>query len=146
MAEFSNSINKWIDKVKGRETDFFREFSQEIAFQVIMKTPVDTGFARASWYTLINQDDGQNPNQPDRDQFELGGLGGAAAAGKAQGDIVLSLLDAEIGDVITILNNAEYIQRLEDGSSQQAPSGMVKTTLNDADAIAKRVISRLGNV
>lgn len=79
-------------------------------------TPVDTGFARASWYTLVN------------------GSGSPSLPGSLNptGDVSLlvgALAAVQFGDKITFANNAPYINRLEfDGWSAQASQGWVRLT------------------
>ncbi|MEN6621489.1 MAG: HK97-gp10 family putative phage morphogenesis protein [Smithella sp.] len=128
--KFITDINKFIDKVKGKETEFLKQFSQDLAEKIVTRTPVKTGFARASWYPAIND----NINPPKLDPQKKGGY--------IQADF--SFRNAKIGDRLFILNNANYIKKLEFGSSQQAPQGMVRVTLNEADAIAEDVIKRMG--
>lgn len=49
----------------------------------------------------------------------------------------------ELGDVIWISNNLPYAKRLEfEGWSKQAPAGMARLTMQDADQILKRAVQR----
>ncbi len=45
-----------------------------------------------------------------------------------------------LGKTVLISNNMPYAKRIEDGYSQQAPSGMVKVTVNEFDSIVGRFI------
>lgn len=80
---------------------------------VVQRTPVDTGQARNSW--LIGQ---QND----------GGIG--ASQLRINGQRI-----PDVGGSVLLYSNLPYIERLEDGYSQQAPSGMVKITVNQWPAI-----------
>lgn len=84
---------------------------------VVMRTPVDTGRARANWQTSLGQGSGQPLDAEDT----AGGATiakGAAVIGQQRGFTPIHLE-----------NNVPYIGKLEDGSSTQAPDGMVSNTL-----------------
>jgi hypothetical protein len=82
-------------------------------------TPVDTGFARASWWKSIGGV-GSHPNQPTKGETvsaPLHPLGKLKLTQKAY-----------------LANNAPYILALEYGHSSQArnPDGMIRITLEEA--------------
>lgn len=141
---FRGSIQQFVRKCKDQEDKFLREFVQDL-LQVIVTgsspsgsfgpgTPVDTGFARASWYIGVN-DNGSPPALAKGAKVDWSSI-------LAQS--VVSLSNAKIGDTIWLMNNCVYIRRLEYGHSQQAPQGMVRVTLANykaiADATAKRIL------
>lgn len=84
-------------------------------------TPVDTGFARNSWWANAGQSPsaGTHPNPP-------------ATPVKGQrlapnGDLAsLAILGATAGSVLTFSNGAAYAEALELGHSRQAPAGFVR--------------------
>lgn len=90
-----------------------------------MRTPVDTGRARASW--TIKEG---SPS----DTVPAGGDYGAPSPPEAvfEGD-----------ESIFITSGLDYIQYLEDGSSSQAPTGMVLVTLAELEAEAANVINQI---
>jgi hypothetical protein len=96
-------------------------------------TPVDTGFARRSWWVSLNSpgephQPGSNPD-PTRTQRYVAWDWGP------------QLLDAKIGDTVYILSNCVYMRSLEHGHSQaQAPLGMIRLTLSVWDAIVERAV------
>jgi len=101
-----------------------------ISFQLlngfILLTPVDTGRARAGWQVLINST--TEDVNIDESQFEKGKKnlqGGGQSLEK--GLVELSLLKAF--DTVHIINNVKYIGFLDDGSSKQAPNGIVNRTI-----------------
>lgn len=88
-------------------------------------TPVDTGFARASWWKNVGSV-GSHPNPPtpvEKGQTVSGGTAVEQPFGKLK-----------LSDTVFLSNNAEYILRLEYGHSSQArnPDGMVRITLEQA--------------
>lgn len=82
---------------------------------VVTMTPVDEGTARNSWLAATTPDN-------------------------KIGDSVLSLVPQQVpkvGGRFTVYSNLGYIEFLEDGSSEQAPSGMVKVAEASWDAIVR---------
>lgn len=72
-------------------------------------TPIETGFARASWWIQANGAPGSNPSPPSDD-------GGSQASASFNAAVAL----AAVGGVFSIVNSAKYIRRLEyDGHSAQ---------------------------
>ena len=135
MAEtFTQGIGQFIQKVKGKEGAFLRELCQDLFQKMVEETPVDTGFARASWYIGINND---------AMAHSAGVKGQKVDWNKVFAESQLKLKDAKIGDTVYLMNNAAYIRRLEYGHSQQAPQGMVRVTLANYQTIAAQVVARL---
>lgn len=98
---------------------------------LVTTTPVDTGRARANWIVTLGGD------VPEVGPVESGppgqGLSGQRAAANAalafgQGRTVIDAWTLQSG-TISIVNNLSYISFLEDGSSAQAPVGMLKQAL-----------------
>jgi len=100
---------------------------RKIAFDlfrgVVLKTPVDTGRARASWKVGIGEID-----------TSVAGLGPQqdAAGVTAEGEEVIGTMDKPVHTWIT--NSLPYIGALEDGHSKQAPNGMVALTAAEVKA------------
>lgn len=114
--------------------DFFEKLPQEIvkptrdkiALQalrgVVLRTPVDTGRARGAWLVGEGAAVEDAPDTKDK-------TGAAAISAGTR-----AILAAEPYGAIHISNNLPYILKLEDGSSQQAPAGMVGLTLAEIEA------------
>lgn len=104
MATFSAQVSDWVRATKARQEAVFRESAQRVA--EIAQTPtsaggrmrVDTGFLRASLSASLN---GALP--PLRDN---------PGAGRSHvydaGEVNLVIVNAEIGDVITLAYAARY--------------------------------------
>jgi len=85
--------------------------------RIIEDTPVDTGFARASWWKAVGVV-GEHPSPPSK-----GSIGGLQRPLKGQ---------VRLESSVFLANNTEYIERLEYGHSQQAPQGMVRVNLAES--------------
>lgn len=100
LKQAAGSINKQIDRT-------WRKSVAKAFNQVITSTPFDTGQARRSWLMGDNND---------------------GSVGATQLNITERMVPA-VGGSVLLYSNLPYIERLEDGSSNQAPNGMVKTTV-----------------
>jgi hypothetical protein len=108
-----------------------RQVQQKIGLQalrgVVNKTPVDTGRARGNWQTTLG-----DPATGTLDTTDPGGNQTIARGSN-------TVTTADPFSVIWLSNNLPYIERLEDGYSQQAPSGMVSTTVTEIQVQFRRV-------
>lgn len=83
---------------------------------MVLRSPVDTGRFRANW------------------QFGYGSVNTTTttsvdtSGGAALGAIKSAVDAVEAGGICYVTNSLPYAQRLENGWSKQAPSGMVKVT------------------
>ena len=90
--------------------------------KIVARTPVDTGRARGNWQSSLN-----TPSL----QIDPTGEGYQA-----------TIASVKLGDSVFFINNLPYIEELEDGSSDQAPAGMVKVTAAEYESIASRELRR----
>lgn len=100
-----------------------RKIVIEALRRVVLKTPVDTGRARGNWIVSVGSIDTSTRDvaDPSGDKVISEGRKVLASIGFAQ--------------VVWISNSLDYIVFLEDGSSKQAPNGMVKVTLAELEQI-----------
>ena len=132
---FSLQIDKWIAKTEGKMKAFLLEFVQDIFLEIVEKTPVLTGFAKNSWYGVLNNGDAPNPVSLT--------YGSDYRSSSPFGTFAATIGNLEPTDTVWINNSANYISDLEYGKSQKAPEGMVRVTLADAARIASEVLSRI---
>lgn len=95
---------------------------------VVMKTPVDTGRARANWQLSINSPKTDevtyNRKAPIPSKMSERNVSGSVVAeGNAQ------LRTVKLGEDIYITNNLPYIKVLEDGDKNRPPNRMVFRTV-----------------
>ncbi|WP_018229677.1 HK97 gp10 family phage protein [Methyloversatilis universalis] len=120
MGQFSVDISRFVEKTNGNIERAARQAVVLAAQGLIMRTPVDTGRARANWVFgagAIN--------------YEVVETRTDRSGGATQGAIAAAVMTVRIASVpyLYVSNSLPYVQRLEDGWSQQAPAGMVKATL-----------------
>ena len=124
---FKRELKFAVDEISKITTEDWRKSLNEAFLSTILKTPVDTGAARNSWYTNLGAtNNGEGARGDDR--------GGSGSIKQMQAEVS----KAELGGRVLLYNNLPYIERLEDGYSDQAPAGMVKTTLADWPQIVAR--------
>ena len=123
---FKVQLDKAIKEVENITLDTFRLSVNEAFISVVNNTPVDTGTARNSWFTNLGNSNG----------------GEGARSGDMSGSASISAIyaateKARLGDSILLYSNLPYIERLEDGWSDQG-SGMVKLAVADWPQIVAR--------
>lgn len=116
---FSGDIKKFTSKTERATLFVFRGTALGLFSKVILRTPVDTGRLRANWQI--------NLNSP-----ASGTVGGSdKSGGKAISKANNGTGKAKITDSIYLINNLPYAKVIENGSSTQAPQGMVKVTVTE---------------
>ena len=119
VARFNRELERFSKRL---EPEMFKPFHQKIALdllaRIVLKTPVKTGRAKGNWQTSINvfSEEEKFSSTPVED--------GARAVAKLPAFATVFLT-----------NNVPYIVFLEQGSSQQAASGMVAISLEEMRAI-----------
>lgn len=122
MSTFALDISKFVKKAEGNADKVVREICLNLLKDIVYGTPVDSGRAKANWFTSI----GAASNQTI--EFK-GGKSPAEslAIGRAMPDIAKAT-----GNIFSISNNLPYIYRLEfEGWSKQAESGMVRIAIDN---------------
>ena len=97
--------------------------------RIVDRTPVDKGQAKGNWKIGIGEP-AEGAEYMGGQRASLGGdFGANSAAAEANSLEQLSKLREKLnGKVVWISNDTPYIQLLEEGSSSQAPHGMVAVT------------------
>lgn len=106
--------------------------TKKIAFEalrrVIQKSPVDTGRFKGNWNVGLGATDGVTT--------EITDPSGAAALASGLGKIQ----NASRGTSVHVSNSLPYAQKLEEGYSKQAPTGMVALTAQELKNEFKRIV------
>jgi hypothetical protein len=124
--KFSVDIRAWVKKARGNTDLVVRKISLDMFRKIVLRSPVDTGRFRGNWQIEIGR-------MPDG-VLALDDKRGVATIGKA----TAKARDIRAGQTVYIVNNLPYGPRLEHGWSRQAPSGMVKITVQEFQEAAKR--------
>lgn len=119
MSTFTLDVSNFVDKASKTADAEVRKICLDLVTGIVLKTPVDSGRARANWFTSIG-----SPNADTTVSIDPSGSATISSA--------LGAISKATGNVLWITNNLPYIYRLEfEGWSKQAPAGMVRVTIND---------------
>ena len=122
ISEFESGVVRFAEKLGVS----MRKTQQKVAIDlwtgITKRTPVDTGRARANWFLTSGS--------PSSDTVYLDAKGKNSVPYPPFPDV--SGADGTLSLFIT--NNLPYIEALENGHSQQAPSGMVRLTMQEVRA------------
>lgn len=124
--------DQWKKNLRKRANALCRGVLLEAHGRLIRRTPVRTGRAKGNWNVGVGTID-RSTNE-DRRQAE------ALSEGQA---VILGRFKA--GDRAFITNSLPYIPNLEDGSSKQAPQGMVKVTVAEMKPLVSRVAAAVAS-
>lgn len=101
---------------------------------VVVATPADTGKARSNWRVSLGRpQDGTRPPYAPGEHLGLKESSNAEAA-IAAGNAVI---DQHQKGFIILQNNLDYIGRLNEGSSAQAPAGFIEVAVAAGKASVK---------
>ena len=120
VASFNVDLNKFAKSMDIELETVVRKLAFEIYKGVTQKTPVDTGRAKANWNIGLGAIDSRITKNTTFQAIEP-----PKGAGKRP---------------IYITNNLPYINKLENGSSKQAPTGMVALTMSSIQRSISNVI------
>ena len=128
MKGFSKRMIQIAAGVEENSSALVRKTVITVASAVALRTPVDTGRARANWRTQVG-----SPLTAQAGAFPLGSKGssGAAAAAQATSEAIRAVqAPIQSGIPVFISNNLPYIEALNRGSSTQAPEGFVESAID----------------
>lgn len=120
---FADDLAKYCQAAGNKIDLVVRKSALELQASMIAKSPVDTGRFKSNWQCGLG---GINPDTT------------ATAGSDALGRTEVVLQAYKPGQSIWLTNNLPYAKRLENGWSQQAPSGMVRLTVQDFKYAVKR--------
>lgn len=129
LFSFDRDLAKFADTMGIQLTTVVKKIGFDLFRRIILKTPVDTGRARASWTLAINAPDRSVADPGAHQEYQTGADGAAEAKATA----VMASLQAGKYEPVWISNNLPYIEALEHGHSQQAPQGMVALSIAETE-------------
>lgn len=119
----SRNVRVVIDGLRRTASSVVREIATALHGRLVEATPVDTGWAQSNWVPQVGE--AFKGTAGTRADAEAGRLDHApATAGLAQ----IARYDVAQGDVHET-NNVPYIERLNAGSSAQAPAAFVQAAI-----------------
>lgn len=131
LGEFSKRIGNIAIAVEANTETAVRKAALAADASVVLATPVDTGRARSNWLVEIDA-----PAAGIRQPYSPGqklGTGETANLNAALEQAAGKVAQYKVGNSeIHITNNLPYIQKLNQGSSKQAPENFVEIAVGAA--------------
>ena len=143
LQTFSKDLAAFAKKIDVNIGTVTRKVAIDIFSDVVKRTPVDTGRARAGWQVTTGSPGDFVPPLP------IGGFSASGPIHRKKADPghypppTANFDEIDGTQVVYIVNNVEYIQALEDGHSKQAPAGMVKLALATAEVAIEQALQGL---
>lgn len=135
LGSFSATVDNWVKTSEARMLAIFKEATKRVVRQAqvgIPHIPVDLGFARASIRASLESMPTIDPSMDNKERKSYSW---------DDGNVVLVIAGAELGQTIYIGWTANYVSFLEGGSSQQAPSGFVRLAAMQWQKIVDEVVA-----
>jgi hypothetical protein len=128
---FSADLSKWVAKAKGNTDKVVRKVVIDLGTSIVMKNPVGDG---KYWETPVPKGyvGGRSRAnwQYGNNVMPSGVIDSVDPSGQATiTNLTNQILSSPTASMHYIANSVDYINRLEDGYSRQAPNGMVKLTV-----------------
>ncbi len=136
-ADFAKALTAMADHVDGSIEKVIRKACIDLYRAIVEKTPVDTGRAKASWGLATYE---ANDTQGPRDGYTFNDINAFVEANISEFEFTIH------DDKVIIYNNLEYIGHLENGTSQQAPAGMVSISLVEFETFFNNALQGLEGI
>lgn len=125
MSGWSIPLDKLAKRAGARLEDVARKVTYDLFAEVVRRSPVDTGRFRANWNVSYGTADLTITESTQQAR-------GTTEAAKA--------LTLPVGGVLYLANALPYSLRLENGWSKQAPTGMVKLSVQNFNDHLKKAL------
>lgn len=126
LDQFADKLQKVVQAIPQRSGEAIQEVAQRTHAALVIGTPVKTGKARSNY--LIGLDDDE-PTEEVGPTSESGALSVGEQAIHAKAS----------PKSIAIVNNVDYLPKLNAGSSSQAPAGFIEAAVNVGERVAEQV-------
>jgi len=124
LFRFESDLKKFAEQIDVDVGKVVRRVALDLYAKITMRTPVDTGRARASWGIDVGRPSNYVAGE------RLGGSENITQMAKLR-----AVTDKRLGETtIWLFNNLPYIVPLEYGHSGQAPNGMVRISVAEVEA------------
>jgi hypothetical protein len=128
---FRATIGQWFNATEDQLTDLARGVCYAMAERVVDKTPVVDGFLRGSWQPSIGA-----PSEETGTHDKAGAM--------AMAKLAVVMTEFKLGDTFYMMNNANYAQYVEYGTSKMAGRHFVGDTVAAFDAVLAAEAADLG--
>lgn len=128
LRGFGRRMNVRGDNVVTNTRQLVKKVGVQVDAALVLATPVDTGRARLNWQVEIDAEPQDTlPEPPDP----------ASGARTSLENAKQTIATFQLGSTIHIVNNLDYIGRLNEGWSAQAPANFVEEAISVGIAAVK---------
>lgn len=132
---FAAQVDAWTKETRRRMLAVFHKSAEKVSERVVRKTPVDTGFLRASWAGSLNGIPTIRPgHRPSKDAKQ-------GSYAYDSGPINLVIRSVPLGGTIYMGFAAEYAPHVEYGARGRAGRGMVRLAAQQWPRIVDEAIA-----
>ena len=120
LNEFKVDLSHYKELTEKQHAVLLKKVAFQLLSLIVEKNPVDTGRSQNNWQVAVDE-----------------AAGTATVDGTSTGinaKALSALNDIKAFSTVTLYNNVEYIVALEQGSSRQAPAGMVAVSIVEVQA------------
>lgn len=129
MKSIGDQLRAIAAKSEQKFEKVYRGTMQEMGRRIIFRSPVRDGFFKANWLADYVKD-----NTYDLARTDIG---------YSEGRLTAKVNQLRTNQKLFFVNSMPYAEKLENGNSDQAPSGMVKLTAAEFESIASAEIARV---
>lgn len=131
-----SNLKKWADGKNLRLSAVIRSVNFELSKAVILDTPVKTGNLRLNF----------NPSLDIADKTVVDHNSEKTTLGTTVNEVALKKIREVVnysdGELYYFTNSVDYINKIENGGSKQAPSGMIKKNITRFRDIINKEVAR----
>lgn len=136
------AVKKFAEKIDLNLALTVERLVLDIFNRITERTPVDTGRARQSWQIGVGS---INTYVPGSLGASKGTNKGAASPPENPKAIFPTDLNIDGTEIVYITSSLPYIEKLENGSSTQAPAGMVRLSIAEVEAEVEAILADLND-
>jgi len=120
-AEFKLDLKRFENLTLEQHAQLIKKVAFQLLALIVQKNPVKTGRSQNNWQVAVDTAAGNASID-----------GGSVSAVESAG--LVELANVKPFSTVILYNNVEYIVFLEDGSSTQAPQGMVQLSIIEVES------------
>lgn len=137
LSNFARRIRVQANRVEPGVEEAVIECSSAVSRELVESTPVDTGRAITNWDAAVGRVPiGYRPTAAVPGQ---GGDTREANVASALSRMLSAISQYRVGKSVNITNSAPYINKLNAGSSLQAPAGFIEAAIQRGRAVIRNV-------
>lgn len=121
-SQFKLDLKRFDDLTLKQHSQLLRKVAFQLLGLIVQKNPVKTGRSQNNWQVAVDTSAGDAV------------IAGRRSEAAIQADGLAELAKVKPFSTVILFNNVEYIVFLEEGSSTQAPQGMVAISILEVEA------------